>query len=142
MSANNTNEQTVTTRTVSAGADLAENYRADKFYNPGTVLMFGGSDEVTLADAETTALAGVVSSDPAHLMNGALVGTTVVPVALVGRVPCNIIGPVKKGDMMISAGFGFAKVTTNPQMGQVIGKALADFPLPAKGIIEIAVQRH
>jgi hypothetical protein len=123
-------------------ADLAENYQADKAYAPGTVVMFGGAAEVTQADVETRAVAGVVSTNPAHLMNGGLTGTNVVPVALQGRVPCNVIGPVRKGDLMISAGFGYAKSSDNPQIGQVIGKALCDFPSATKAVIEIVVGRN
>jgi hypothetical protein len=74
-------------------------------------------------------------------MNGALTGAQVVALALVGRVPCNVIGPIAKGDLLVSAGFGFAKASPNPQMGQVIGKALQDFPIQAKGIIEVVVGR-
>jgi len=123
-------------------ADLAENYQADKAYAPGTVVMFGGAAEVTQADVETRAVAGVVSTNPAHLMNGGLTGTNVVPVALQGRVPCNVIGPVCKGDLMVSAGFGYAKASENPLIGQVIGKALCDFPSATKAVIEIAVGRN
>jgi hypothetical protein len=122
-------------------ADLAENYVGDKNYNPGTVLMFGGSQEVTVADADTTAVAGVVSTNPATLMNGGLVGPNVVPVAFTGRVPCNVIGPIKKGDLMVSAGFGYAKVNNTPQVGSIIGKALQDFPVNGKGVIEVVVGR-
>jgi hypothetical protein len=122
-------------------ADLAENYQADKSYNPGTVLMFGGTYEVTLADVATTAVAGVVSTNPAHLMNGQLSGTNVVALALTGRVPCMVIGPVKKGDMMISAGFGYARSNESPSVGQVIGKALEDYPMYTKGVIEVVVGR-
>ena len=121
-------------------ADLAENYQADKAYAPGTVVMFGGSAEVTVADADATAVAGVVSTNPAHLMNGGLTGVNVVPLALQGRVPCNVIGPVKKGDLMVSAGFGFAKTNNTPAVGTVIGKALNDFN-GAKGQIEVVVGR-
>ena len=122
-------------------ADLAENYQADKAYSPGTVLMFGGTYEVTLADVGTTAVAGVVSTNPAHLMNGQLSGSNVVPLALTGRVPCMVIGPVKKGDMMVSAGFGYARTGPNPSVGQVIGKALEDYPTASKGVIEVVVGR-
>jgi hypothetical protein len=122
-------------------ADLAENYQGDKTYAPGTVVMFGGSQEVTAADADTTAVAGVVSTNPAHLMNGGLNGANVVAVALTGRVPCMVIGPVKKGDMLVSAGHGYAKSSANPQMGQVIGKALYDFPGSSKAVIEVVVGR-
>jgi len=123
-------------------ADLAENYQADKAYPAGTVVMFGGAAEVTQADVETRAVAGVVSTNPAHLMNGGLTGTNVVPVALQGRVPCNVIGPVCKGDLMVSAGFGYAKSCDNPLIGQVIGKALCDFPSATKAVIEIVVGRN
>lgn len=122
-------------------ADLAENYQADKFYNPGTVLMFGGTQEVTIADADTTRVAGVVSTNPAHLMNGALSGPNVTPVAFTGRVPCQVIGPVAKGDLMVSAGFGYAKVNNTPAVGTVIGKALQDFQISGKGVIEVVVGR-
>jgi hypothetical protein len=126
---------------VSTSADLAENYQADKQYSPGTVLMFGGTAEVTLASADSTAIVGVVSTSPAHLMNGALSGANVVPIALVGRIPCMVIGPVAKGDLMTSAGFGYAKTNTSPALGSIIGKAVQDFPSPAKGVIEILVGR-
>jgi hypothetical protein len=122
-------------------ADLAENYLADRTYPPGTVLMFGGEKEVTMSDPDSTKVAGVVSTNPAHLMNGALQGANVTPVALMGRVPCLIIGPVSKGDMLVSAGWGYAKTNNFPNVGQVIGKALEDFPSQAKGVIEVVVGR-
>ena len=96
--------------------------------------------EVTVAEADTTRVAGVVSTNPAHLMNGALAGINVVPLALQGRVPCNVIGPIAKGDLMVSAGFGYAKANNAAGVGQVIGKALTDFG-GAKGQIEIVVGR-
>lgn len=126
-------------------ADLAENYQADAIYEPGTVLMFGGENEVTLADADTTAVAGVVSTNPAHLMNGALQGARVVPIALQGRVPCKVIGPVAKGDMLVSAGFGFAKTAPDRQLGmrfgQAIGKSLENVEPGVKATIEVVVGR-
>jgi hypothetical protein len=103
--------------------------------------MFGGAAEVTVADADSTAVAGVVSTNPAHLMNGGLTGATVVPLALQGRVPCNVIGPVKKGDLMVSAGHGFAKASSAPKLGSIIGKALYDYPGVSKAVIEVVVGR-
>jgi hypothetical protein len=123
-------------------ADLAENYQADRTYAAGTVVMFGGVEEVTVADVDTTAVAGVVSTNPAHLMNGGLTGPNVVPLALQGRVPCMVVGPVKKGDLMVSAGHGYAKSSANPKLGQVIGKALYDFPGSSKAVIEVVVGRQ
>ena len=90
----------------------------------GYSLMIGGDKEVTLATSDTTAVAGVVSTNPAHLMNGGLTGPNVVALALTGRVPCNVIGPVKKGDLMVAAGLGRARSESDPKVGTVIGKAL------------------
>jgi len=85
-------------------ADLAENYVADEVYPAGTVVVFGGSKEITttthLADHR---VAGVISTNPAHLMNGQLQGDTVLPVALRGRVPVQVVGPVAKGDLLVTS---------------------------------------
>ena len=122
-------------------ADLAENYQADAHYTPGTVLMFGGEKEVTVAEDNTTALAGVVSTSPAYLMNSQLEGSGVVAIALIGRVPCKVIGPVNKGDLLISAGNGFAKPATDPKLGQVIGRSLETVTDDVQKTIEIVVGR-
>jgi hypothetical protein len=121
-------------------ADLAENYQADAAYEPGTVLEFGGDFELTLAQDGTRRVAGVVSTNPAHLMNTGLRGENVVPVALQGRTPCKVRGKIQKGDMLVSAGSGFARPDHNPQIGAVIGKALADFD-GLEGVIEVVVGR-
>lgn len=127
--------------TVTGGADIAENYLADAVYNPGTVVEFGGEAEVTVSMAEgSTRIAGVITSEPGHVMNGGLKGSTVASVALLGRVPVNVIGPVYKGDMLISAGYGFARACASPVMGSVIGKALANFE-GEKGSVEVVVGR-
>jgi hypothetical protein len=122
-------------------ADLAELYVADATYTPGTVLDFGGANEVTLSSvASSVRVAGVVSTNPAHLMNSMIQDDTTVPVALQGRVPTSVTGSVRKGDMMVSAGNGVAQACATPSMGTVIGKALADFD-GASGTIEIVVGR-
>ena len=121
-------------------ADLAENYIADAEYAPGTVLEFGGEFEVTLAQDGTNRVAGVVTTNPAYLMNSKCQGTYVAAVALQGRTPCKVRGHVRKGEMLISGGNGFARTTQTPQMGTVIGKALGDFD-GIEGIIEVAVGR-
>ena len=122
-------------------ADLAELYVADATYAPGTVLDFGGAKEVTLSSVASSArVAGVVSTNPAHLMNSMIQDDTTVPVALQGRVPTSVTGTVRKGDMMVSAGNGVAQACATPSMGTVIGKALADFD-GVSGTIEIVVGR-
>lgn len=119
-------------------ADLAENYVADSQYEPGTVLEFGGSAEVTVAEDGSRKVAGVVSSNPAHLMNGSLSGPNVIALALIGRVPCKVRGRISKGDMLVSAGSGFARPDHSPIVGSIIGKSLEDFN-GTEGIIEIVV---
>jgi hypothetical protein len=121
-------------------ADLAENYQADSEYTPGTVLEFGGQFEVTTASDESRSVAGVVSTNPAYLMNSELTGLYVVSIALQGRVPCKVRGPIKQGNMLISAGDGYAKSCEDPKVGAVIGKAMTDFN-GDWGIIEVAVGR-
>jgi len=128
------------TATQAQYADLAENYVADASYEHGTVLEFGGEFEVTLAQDGTQRVAGVVSKNPAYLMNSACAGEFVVPIALQGRVPCRVTGTIKKGDMLISGGNGYARPSNNPITGSVIGKALEDFD-GFDGIIEVAVGR-
>ena len=120
-------------------ADLAEYYEADDTYEPGTILMFGGDKEVTLAEDGTSKVAGVVSTNPAYVMNNDCAGIKVA-VALQGRVPCKVRGKISKGDMLISGGNGFARPNQFPAMGTVIGKALEDFD-GYEGVIEVAVGR-
>ena len=120
-------------------ADLAEYYEADDIYEPGTVLMFGGEKEVTIADDGTSKVAGVVSTNPAYVMNSTCPGL-LTAIALQGRVPCKVRGKISKGDMLISGGNGFARPNQFPSMGTVIGKALQDFD-GYEGVIEVAVGR-
>ena len=122
-------------------ADLAEIYSADAEYSPGTVVSFGGDQEVTRSTVEGDArVAGVISENPSYLMNSGLQADYRAAVALTGRVPTLVIGPVAKGDMMISAGNGWARACATPAMGTVIGKALKNFDGDS-GIIEIVVGR-
>jgi len=82
-------------------ADLAENYVADATYAPGTVVVFGGEAEITISrEAADERVAGVISTQPAHLMNAGQPG---LPVALRGRVPVMVIGPVFKGDSLVTS---------------------------------------
>jgi len=121
-------------------ADLAEYYTSDQIYEPGTVLEFGGEQEVTIGTDETTRVAGVVSTNPAYIMNSLCLGTHTVAIALQGRVPCKVRGKIHKGDMLISGGNGYARPTrATPMIGTVIGKALENFE--GEGTIEVAISR-
>ena len=122
-------------------ADLAENYVADDDYEPGTVVIFGGDQEVTVCDKDASnAIAGVISTEPGYLMNAAINVPHVATVALVGRVPTKVKGPIKKGQMLVGTSDGMARAEDNPKMGTVIGKALKDFDGDV-GIIEVVVGR-
>lgn len=122
-------------------ADLAENYVADANYAPGTVLDFGGAKEVTLSTGkDLTKVAGVVSTNPAYLMNTDCKGEFVVAVALQGRVPCRVIGQVAKGDLLVSYGDGIARRHLKPDAGTIIGKAL-EVHAGEESMIEIVVGR-
>jgi hypothetical protein len=122
-------------------ADLAEYYSADAEYASGTVLSFGGDQEVTITTGiNDVRVAGVVSTNPAYAMNTAIEAAHSVALALTGRVPTLVVGAVAKGDMMVSAGGGRAKACATPTMGTVIGKAVQDHP-GGSGTIEIVVGR-
>lgn len=86
-------------------ADLAEKYLADAEYEPGTVVVIGGEKEITACSPGQRAL-GAVSTDPAYMMNSELEGGTYV--ALKGRVPVKVVGPVRKGQRLIAGKNGAA----------------------------------
>jgi hypothetical protein len=88
------------TATSARYADLAEKYTTDQEYEPGTVLAVA-----TAGDAESTAtwqsgqrVLGVVSTNPAFLMNDEADGQAI---ALRGRVPVKVVGPIRKGQPLI-----------------------------------------
>ncbi len=127
--------------TTAVYADLAEKYEADAEYEPGTVLRLGGTAEVTICSSyEHEGIAGIVSTNPAYLMNDSLENG--VAIALKGRVPCKVKGPIKKGDILVSSSTpGHAEVRkyghrTNPMA--VLGRALQDFDGDT-GVIEVMV---
>jgi hypothetical protein len=122
--------------------DLAEYYEGDAEYEPGTVLVFGGDKEVTTTDTmNDTRVAGVVSTDAAYMMYGACPGLKNL-VALAGRVPCKVVGRVKKGDLLTTSSTpGYAVKANDPKLGSIIGKALEDKDSGEAGVIEVAIGR-
>ena len=128
------------TSTSAQYADLAEKYTTDAEYEPGTVMMFSGEPEVTICNQDMcTKVAGVISENPAYLMNASLTNSAAV-VALMGRVKVKVKGTVQPGDMLVSAGDGFARAESNPTFGSVIGKALSSHS-ESEGTIEMVVGR-
>jgi len=124
-------------------ADLAECYESDATYAPGTVMIFGTDTEVTVSQtANDPAVAGVVSTNPAYLMNEQLTADHVVALALTGRVPCRVVGTVKRGDRMVTSSIpGVAMANNDPEIGTVIGKALGNYNSTEIGVIEVVVGR-
>ena len=126
-------------------ADLAEMYVADQKYPSGTVVEFGGSQEITTSSTgHSTKVAGIVSTNPSYLMNATQTGDNVVAVALIGRVPCQVVGTIAKGDRLVTsdiAGVAAPLNMTNYEPGCIIGKALADYNSTKVGTIEVAVGR-
>jgi len=98
----------VGTSTTAKYADLAEKYVADAVYEPGTVVIFGGAEEITTTQIfADTRIAGAISTDPAYLMNSAADG---LAVALRGKIPVKVVGAVAKGDLLVSSTIsGFAQ---------------------------------
>jgi hypothetical protein len=121
-------------------ADLAEIYVADSEYQPGTVVVFGGEQEITVSQSfADVRVAGVISSNPAYLMNAAATG---LPVALRGRVPVQVLGAVSKGDLLVtSAQAGYAQsVGQNNSYGQaVFAKSLVTDGRNGSKIIEAVI---
>ena len=129
------------TATSARYADLAEIYATDQNYQAGTVVVFGGEKEVTVTDnPNSPRVAGVISTDPAYMMNKDAEGQYV---ALRGRVPCKVIGPVKKGDVLITSDRpGFACVSSDPAFvgaACIVGKAIGEWDTPSEGVVEIMV---
>ena len=124
-------------------ADLAERYEADAEYEAGTVVKIGGDKEIT----ETTEEAdddvfGIVSASPGFEMNaGAGTDATHPFVALAGRVPCKVIGPVNKGDRLVSSTTpGHAQAEQKGDtIRSIIGRSLESKDSDEAGTVEVVV---
>jgi hypothetical protein len=130
------------TATAARYADLAEVYATDADYAPGTVVMIGGEAEITqtLSRAETEVF-GVISTDPAYLMNKDADG---LPVALQGRVPVKVVGPVAKGERLISSDIpgvavGVGEEDFAHQLQAIIGRSLENKTDEAESLVEAVI---
>lgn len=129
------------TSTAAQYADLAENFRADLVYAPGTIVALGGVEEITAVNDELSdQVFGVVSSQPAYLMNSAQAGGS--PVAVAGRVPVRVVGMVNKGDRLVSAGNGLARAVNADESYtafNVLGRAIDSKTTMEEGTVEAFV---
>ena len=122
-------------------ADLAEIYESDNEYEVGTVVIFGGDKEVTQSTiSNDTRVAGVISENPAYVMNSDSEGQAV---ALVGKVKCKVYGVVSKGDLLTTCGTnpGCAQKAKGPVLGSVVGKAMENKEDASESVILISVGR-
>lgn len=130
------------TATSARYADLAEVFRADADYKPGTVVIFGGSQEITTTTvSHDTRVAGVISTNPGYLMNSSSEG---LPVAFTGRVPCQVRGPVYKGTILVTCDMpGVAQAIDSKlyEPGSILGKSLDEINDDSVQTIEIVVGR-
>jgi hypothetical protein len=125
-------------------ADVAERFHADAVLEAGTVVQLGGDKEITKVTAELSeSVFGVISTRAAYLMNS-MAGSneTHPPVAMTGRVPVNVVGTVKKGDRLVSAGNGLARAAKSNEATafNVIGRSLVDKLTVDQGIVEAIVK--
>ena len=120
-------------------ADMAEIYTTDVNYAPGTLVEFGGPNEVTISTSNSRGIAGIVSTNPAYILNSDAEG---VAVALVGRVPCKVVGEIHKGDLLVASHIpGVAMANNDAKIGTVIAKAMETYQNVEAGMIEVMVWR-
>ena len=124
-------------------ADVAERFEADTVLSPGTVVELGGSAEITQVNTDLSDnVFGVISTRAAYLMNSnAGSDATHPPVAMTGRVPVKVIGQVRKGERLVSAGNGMARAAQPSEATafNVIGRALRDKLDAGEGTVEAIV---
>jgi hypothetical protein len=131
------------TATTALYADVAERFASDEVMEPGTVVELGGTKEITRAQSELSdQVFGVISTNPAFTMNGGAGEDATHPaVAMTGRVPVKVVGCVRKGDRLVSAGDGIARSAKPGEATafNVIGRSLVDKLTPESGTIEAIV---
>lgn len=131
------------TQIIANYADVAERFAADSIYDAGTVVELGGAQEITFSSKELSEnVFGVISTRAAYLMNSAAGNDdTHPPVAMTGRVPVKVIGKIRKGDRLVSAGNGMARAagTGEATSFNVIGRALESRDAEDTGIVEAIV---
>lgn len=124
-------------------ADVAERFAADQELDAGTVVELGGPAEITKSMSPLSEnVFGVVSTRAAYLMNsGAGSDATHPPVAMTGRVPVKVVGIVRKGDRLVSAGNGCARsaISGEATAFNVIGRSLDDKLTDNEGFVEAIV---
>ena len=127
-------------------SDLAERYETDAVNAAGTIMVFGGDKEVTPSTTYAqTKIAGVISTDPAYMMNSDAGSDETHPyIALQGRVPCKVLGKVRKGDIIVTSeykgvGQSWLNEESDPRMTAYVGIAIEDKDTDGEGLVEVKV---
>ena len=124
-------------------ADVAERFAIDVEQPAGTVVELGGTAEITCAVEELSEkVFGVISTQAAYLMNsGAGTDATHPPIAMTGRVPVRVVGSIRKGDRLVSAGNGVARAARAGEATafNTLGRALHDKLEDNEGVVEAIV---
>lgn len=122
------------------GGDIAEIYWPDAKYEPGTVVIFGGTCEITQSTIYCDhRVAGVISHEPAYILNSQAEG---IAVSLRGRVRARVMGTVKKGDLLVTSWTPGHFVSVKNDMGigaAIAAKSLVDSTDSASKFIEVVL---
>ena len=127
--------------------DLAELYPSNQNLAKGTIVSLDTSKNgyVKKAGAANTAI-GIVSTDPGFVLgwrdNPSLAGAPhIAEVALAGRVPVKVTGPISRGDpITLSSTAGIGKKAT--QTSRIIGYALSSKTTSGTGTVEVFIQNE
>jgi hypothetical protein len=104
------------TATTARYADLAEKYTTEQEWPVGTAMAVCNHEDHETSPANSSSIAiGVISANPAYLMNSESEGQAI---ALKGRVPVRVTGPVRKGQAVYALDAGICStVATNALIG-------------------------
>lgn len=119
-------------------ADLAELYKSDKNYSVGTLVKFGGKEEITIADDEVNA---VITEKPAYLMNLAIKNDEkALGIVLTGRSKIRVVGEIEKFDRLVLSGRKGVARKKFIDNEKIIGIALESNYNPDEKLIEAVLK--
>jgi hypothetical protein len=122
-------------------SDIAELYEADKDYAAGTVVKIGGDKEITASDVSVDDVFGVISSEPAYVLNSGKEGLY-LPVVMVGRIPVRVKGPIAKGERLVSSNTpGVARAVKKSELSchtPIFGRSLENSDDEGERLVEVA----
>ena len=117
-------------------ADLAELYESDNIYQPGTLIMFGGEKEITIA---TDVVNAVITTKPAFIMNSNCKGNSQA-IALIGRTPVRVVGKINKFDNIKISEIPGVAIKSNDKNDVILGKALQNKHTEDEGLVECVIR--